>query len=89
MKDREQHRATLSSMVRAMCEDMKSDQHKKNLKMIGTLLFRAPLGGVLHPIASIRTTLIIGNKETQEKDWAALRKTPYPSFLRPRGGQKT
>lgn len=87
MAGQETYRSTLRGTLRGICEDARSEERRKlygEMRMMGIVLIRLHLAAVLHPIAAIRTTLMIGDEETQKKDWAALMKTPYPSFLKPR-----
>lgn len=87
MRDRERT-DTLVGVLKAICDDARSDESKEHMKMVGRELYiravHVPLALILHPIAMTRAGLMIGSKETQEKDWETLRKVPQPSFLRQR-----
>lgn len=81
---------TLVSILKAVCDNMRSDEEKEHLKMVGRELYirtvALPLALLRHPIAAIRAGLMIGDEETQRHDFETLRSMPQPSFLR--GSQK-
>lgn len=87
MRDRER-KDTLAGTVRAMCRDTRSDETREFMKMLGKEAYMRfvfiPLALVRHPVAMIRAGLLIGSRESQEKDWETLRKMPQPSFIRGR-----
>ncbi len=89
MKDREQG-DTLVDTIRTMLKEIRSEQSREDQKMVMREFYirfvHVPLAFVLHPIAMTRVGLLIGSKESQEKDWETLRRVPQPSFLR--GGQR-
>lgn len=89
MRDREPT-DTLVGTLRGVWQEIRSDESREMAKMLGRVMFaivvRVPLAFALHPVAMTRASFMIGNEETQKRDWETATKLPKLPF--PRGGQR-
>ena len=79
----------LLDMFKEVVDTARSEETKKTYKMAGLGLYmmsRWVLGSVLHPIATFKATMLIGDEETIKRN--VERALRLPKFPFPKGRQR-